>query len=208
MKILGITGPTGAGKTTALNVLTSLGACILDADAVYHDLLEQSRALREALTGRFGDICDETGKIDRKKLGGVVFTDPAALADLNGITHRFMEAELDRRLREAEQKGRPAAAIDAIALLESGFGAKCDATVAVVAPAELRVRRIMARDGISEQYARLRISAQKPDEYYRGKCDCELNNGAETAEAFQQEAREFFERLVEAVKEEKAHGQA
>lgn len=208
MKILGITGPTGAGKTTALNVLTSLGACILDADAVYHDLLEQSRALREALTGRFGDICDETGKIDRKKLGGVVFTDPAALADLNGITHRFMEAELDRRLREAEQEGRPAAAIDAIALLESGFGTKCDATVAVVAPAELRVRRIMARDGISEQYARLRISAQKPDEYYRGKCDCELNNGAETAEAFQQEAREFFERLVETVKEEKAHGQA
>ena len=136
MKILGITGPTGAGKTTALNVLTSLGACILDADAVYHDLLEQSRALREALTGRFGDICDETGKIDRKKLGGVVFTDPAALADLNGITHRFMEAELDRRLREAEQKGRPAAAIDAIALLESGFGAKCDATV-VLSPDDL-----------------------------------------------------------------------
>lgn len=206
MKILGITGPTGAGKTTALNVLTSLGACILDADAVYHDLLEQSRALREALTGRFGDICDETGKIDRKKLGGVVFTDPAALADLNGITHRFMEAELDRRLREAEQKGRPAAAIDAIALLESGFGAKCDATVAVVAPAELRVRRIMARDRISEQYARLRISAQKPDEYYRSKCDCELNNGAETVEAFEAEAKDFFERLVEQIQEEKRRG--
>ncbi|MBQ8172355.1 MAG: dephospho-CoA kinase, partial [Mailhella sp.] len=73
-------------------------------------------------------------------------------------------------------------------------------------PLELRVRRIMARDNISEQYARLRISAQKPDEYYRSKCDCELNNAAETVEAFEAEAREFFELLVEKIKEEKSHG--
>ena len=198
MKILGITGPTGAGKTTALNVLTSLGACILDADAVYHDLLEQSRALREALTGRFGDICDETGKIDRKKLGGVVFTDPAALADLNGITHRFMEAELDRRLREAEQKGRPAAAIAAIALLESGFGAKCDATVAVVAPAELRVRRIMAREGIPEDYARKRVNAQKPESFFRESCDYVLeNNEDDTPETFGARALALFLTILE-----------
>ena len=196
MKILGITGPTGAGKTTALNVLTSLGACILDADAVYHDLLEQSRALREALTGRFGDICDETGKIDRKKLGGVVFTDPAALADLNGITHRFMEAELDRRLREAEQEGRPAAAIDAIALLESGFGAKCDATVAVVAPAELRVRRIMAREGISEDYAWARVRAQRPDQFFAEGCAHILYNDCGTAEEFSRKAEEFLKEIV------------
>ena len=189
MKILGITGPTGAGKTTALNVLTSLGACILDADAVYHDLLEQSRALREALTGRFGDICDETGKIDRKKLGGVVFTDPAALADLNGITHRFMEAE---------QEGRPAAAIDAIALLESGFGAKCDATVAVVAPAELRVRRIMAREGIPEDYARKRVNAQKPESFFRESCDYVLeNNEDDTPETFGARALALFLTILE-----------
>ena len=68
------------------------------------------------------------------------------------------------------------------------------------------MRRIMARDGISEQYARLRISAQKPDEYYRSKCDVELNNGADSAEAFQAEARDFFEHLIDNVKEEKSHG--
>ena len=90
MKIIGITGPTGAGKTTALGALTALGACIIDADAVYHRLLEESAPLREALTARFGDICDQMGRIDRKKLGEQVFTDPAALADLNGITHRFV----------------------------------------------------------------------------------------------------------------------
>ena len=82
----------------------------------------------------------------------------------------------------------------------------CDKTVAITSPLELRVRRIMARDNIPEQYARLRISAQKPDEYYRGRCDFELNNGADTAEAFEAEAKEFFGRLVETIKEEKAHG--
>ena len=197
MKLIGITGPTGAGKTTALNVLTSLGACILDADAVYHDLLEQSRALREALTGRFGDICDETGKIDRKKLGGVVFTDPAALTDLNGITHRFMEAELDRRLREAEQEGRPAAAIDAIRLVENGLAGLCDATMAVTAPAEVRVARIMAREGIPEEYARARVAAQQSDEFYRSACGYTLVNDCATAEEFGRNARALLERILQ-----------
>ena len=197
MKRIGITGPTGAGKTTALNVLTSLGACILDADAVYHDLLEQSRALREALTGRFGDICDETGKIDRKKLGGVVFTDPAALADLNGITHRFMEAELDRRLREAEQEGRPAAAIDAIALLESPLAQLCDATIAVIAPPEVRVQRIMAREGISEEYAWSRVKAQKSDDYFTEGCDYTLYNDCAQAEEFALRAKTLVESILQ-----------
>ena len=97
-------------------------------------------------------------------------------------------------------------AIDAINLIESGLDRLCDRTIAVTAPTELRVRRIMARDNISEQYARLRISAQKPDEFYRSKCDLELNNGAETPEAFQREAKLFFERLVELLREEKRHG--
>ena len=98
------------------------------------------------------------------------------------------------------------AAIDAIALIESGLGETCGAIVGILAPRELRIRRIMARDNITEQYARLRISAQQPDEYYRGKCDCELNNAADTAAAFEMEAREFFQRLIDTIKEEKAHG--
>ena len=90
MKIIGITGPTGAGKTTALGALRELGAWMIDADEVYHRLLEESAPLREALTARFGDIQDKSGKIDRKKLGNVVFGDPTALSDLNAITHRFI----------------------------------------------------------------------------------------------------------------------
>ena len=88
MKRIGITGPTGAGKTTALDALKELGACVIDADAVYHDLLQSSAPLRSALTDRFGgEILDKAGKLDRKRMGNVVFQDPAALAELNGITH-------------------------------------------------------------------------------------------------------------------------
>ena len=207
MKRIGITGPTGAGKTTALQALAELDAHIIDADAVYHALLESSAPLRAALTARFGpSILDGEGRVNRKALGGVVFGDPAALADLNAITHRFILAEIDRQAAGAEEQGRSAVAIDAIALIESGLGETCGAIVGILAPRELRIRRIMARDNITEQYARLRISAQQPDEYYRGKCDCELNNAADTAAAFEMEAREFFQRLIDTIKEEKAHG--
>ncbi len=200
MKTIGITGPTGAGKTTALYALTDLGAHIVDADAVYHGLLANSISLREALTARFGEhICGEGGTIDRKRLGNLVFNDPEALADLNTITHRFVGAEIDRQLREAEASGLPAAAIDAIALIESGLGQRCDAVVGVLAPAELRVQRIMDREGIPEDYARKRVSAQKGEDFFRSHCDYILENDeGDTPETFRLRARALFAGLLNA----------
>ena len=199
MKIIGITGPTGAGKTTALRALADLGACVIDADAVYHQLLEESAPLREALTARFGaSILDDGGKIDRKRLGNLVFGDPAALADLNAITHRFVEEEIARLEAQAAKEGRPAVAIDAIALIESGVADRCDAVVGVLAPRELRVRRIMAREGIPEDYARRRVEAQREDEFYRTSCGYLLENNGEGDEAaFADRARTLFSELLE-----------
>ena len=199
MKRIGITGPTGAGKTTALNALSSLGAHIIDCDQVYHQLLECSAPMGQALTGRFGpDILDSAGAIDRKKLAGVVFSDPAALADLNRITHRFVLEEIDRQAGQARAEGRPAVGIDAIALIESGVGATCDAVVGILAPAELRVARIMAREGISEEYARQRVQAQQGEEFFRAHCGYILENrGEDTPQAFQARALALFKQLLD-----------
>ena len=199
MKRIGITGPTGAGKTTALGALEDLGACVIDADAVYHQLLADSAPLRSALADRFGPaILDGAGKVDRKALGAVVFGDPAALADLNGITHRFIRGAIDRLLAQAEAEGRPAAAIDAIALIESGLGEICDTVVGVLAPAEVRVRRIMAREGISEDYAHRRVAAQQGDGFYRAHCAHILENReGDTPEAFRARALTLFREILQ-----------
>ena len=201
--ILGLTGGTGAGKTSALNAIRELGGEVIDCDAVYHEMLDHDQELRNTINATFPGVFGPDGKLNRKKLGQEVFAKKERLDKLNAIVFRFLIPELEKQM-----EGVPDGlyAIDAINLIESGLDRLCDRTIAVTAPTELRVRRIMARDDITEQYARLRISAQKPDEFYRGKCDLELNNGAETAEAFQREARLFFERLVESLREEKRHG--
>lgn len=196
MKLIGITGPTGAGKTTALNVLTGFGGHIIDCDAVYHELLSTSEEMRRELTERFGPVFGPDGRLDRQKLGSLVFQDEAALADLNRITHRYVNAEVERQLRQAEAEGRPAAAVDAIALLEGELRDRCDVTVAILAPVEVRVRRIMAREGISEDYARTRIAAQKPEAYYRENCTYTLENDS-TQAAFAEKARRLFEEILQ-----------
>ena len=147
MRIIGITGPTGAGKTTALNVLEELGGAVIDCDAVYHDLLTSDIALQSELCQTFGDILDAEKQIDRKKLGAIVFHDPAKLALLNQITQEAVCTKVRTLINYAGNV--PAVAIDAIALLESPLRELCDTTVAVIAPQEIRVARIMAREGTS-----------------------------------------------------------
>ncbi len=196
MVVIGITGPTGAGKTTALRELEALGGEIIDADEVYHRLTGTSVPLRRALEERFGQVYTPDGELDRKKLGSVVFEDAAALADLNAITHRFVGEEIDRILDRARQAGRPAAAIDAILLIESGVAEKCDALVAVLAPEEDRIRRIIAREGISEEYARSRVRAQKGEDFFLAHCEYILRNDGSDPAAFAARARALFEQII------------
>ena len=192
MTILGITGGSGSGKTTALREIERQGGLVLDCDAVYHELLTRDRKLLEELDGRFPG-CVTDGALDRKALGRVVFSDAEALQDLNAITHRFVSGEVEKRLRDWAMAGGSLAAVDAIELLSSGLGARCDLTVAVLAEKETRVQRIMARDGIGRQAALARIEAQRPDDYFIKNCDCVLyNNGDEAAftQAFQRLIKE------------------
>ena len=173
--ILGITGGTGCGKTTLLKVIEEIGGLILDCDAIYHELLASDESLLRAIENRFPGTV-ENGALQRKKLGSIVFSDENALRDLNKITHGAIKAEVLRRLEERPKL----AAIDAIALFEGGLAELCDVTVAVTAPAEIRVKRLMLRDNIPESYARSRIAAQHDDAWFRQHCHCTLeNNGTE-----------------------------
>ena len=195
MTVIGITGPTGAGKTTVLNVLKELGGAVVDCDAVYHELLDSDFTLRDLLEERFGPLKREDGTIDRKKLGAMVFHDPAALDDLNRIAHGRVVVEISERLGRARESGIQLAAIDAIALFESGAAELCRTTVAVTASDEVRVRRIMAREGISEEYARARIAAQKPSQWFEEHCDHILRNDG-GREEFEEKARTLLLSII------------
>ena len=196
MTIIGITGPTGAGKTTALKELEKLGAAIIDCDAVYHGILSHDTGLQNELEQAFGPLKDENGVFDRKKLGGVVFQDPSALERLNAIVYPRIGQAVDLLLEQARQEGKPAAAIDGITLIESGLGARCDTTVAVLAPVEERIRRICLREGIAEDYARSRVSAQKQDDYFQTNCDHILMNDCACRQDFALRAETLFRTIL------------
>ena len=172
--IIGITGGTGCGKTTLLEMIRQHGGLVLDCDRIYHGLLQTGGEMVDRLAQRFPEAMED-GILNRKKLGTIVFSDPAALAELNEITHSAVKAEVLRLLA-----GKPAlAAIDAIGLFEGGLAELCDVTVAVTAPEEARIRRLMARASIPESYARARIAAQKKEDWFRQRCDYVLENDGE-----------------------------
>ena len=192
--IVGITGPTGAGKTSALRALEQLGGCVLDCDAIYHEMLRSDDGLRRALTDAFGSVFTADGHLDRQKLGTLVFGDPQQLERLNNIIYTYLPQELERRMAASPA---PIIGIDAINLVESGLSKLCDRALAVLAPVEDRIRRIMARDGISEEYARLRVAAQKDDAFYRSHCTDVLENTSAAPEEFQKAASLFFSRILD-----------
>ena len=185
-RVIGITGGTGCGKTTLLQLLEEHGYTVLDCDAIYHGLLQSDKKMLHAISTRFPGVITD-GILDRKKLGSIVFADPAALQDLNAITHSAVKAEVLRQMAAVHTP----VAIDAIGLFEGGLAELCDLTVAVTAPEELRIARLMARDGISEDYARARIAAQRPQAEFAELCDEVLVNEGSKAD-FRKKCLVFF----------------
>ena len=187
--IIGITGGTGCGKTTLLELIRQRGGLVLDCDAIYHELLRTDASMLDAIEARFPGVV-ENGALNRKKLGSIVFADEKALLDLNAITHRAVKREVLRRLGSAPEL----AAIDAIGLFEGKLAELCDVTVAVIAPEEKRVSRLMAREGISEEYAKARIRAQRSQTEFEALCDHVLCNDG-TRREFHQKCLAFFKGL-------------
>jgi tRNA threonylcarbamoyl adenosine modification protein (Sua5/YciO/YrdC/YwlC family)/dephospho-CoA kinase len=170
MKIIGLSGRTGSGKTTALKVAEDMGALALDCDKIYSELTESSEDLKSELTAEFGDVYIGN-TLDRKKLANKVFGDEKALKSLNRISHKYVGHEVLRRLGAHAMQGGKFAAIDAVELFAGNVSKLCTKTFALISSYDLQIERIMKRDGISEEMATKRLNAQKPDSYYIEKSD-------------------------------------
>lgn len=169
MLIIGLTGPSGAGKGTTAALFAPYGILSIDTDKVYHDLLIPPSPCLDKLAARFGThILTPDGTLDRKALAAHVFANgnEGELADLNRITHAFVLDVTRRICCELKAQGCAGVFVDAPLLFESGFDKECDTTLAVLAEPDVRLARIMARDGLTLPEAQARMEAQKPDGYY------------------------------------------
>ena len=195
MTILGITGGSGVGKTTALEVLREMGATCIDCDAIYHTMLDKGGRMLDEIGTRFPGVVVD-GKLDRPKLGQIVFHNAQALSDLNAITHGYIRDEVEWILADTFRAGGSLVAVDAVALIESGLARGCTAVVGIIAPVALRTERIVMRDGITPDEAMIRIRGQKSDSFYREHCDYILENNTADSEAFAETCRALFRGLI------------
>ena len=179
-KIIGLTGPSGAGKGVASAIFAKYGIPAVDTDAIYHDILSRPDACTRELVAAFGDgILGKDGVVDRKKLGATVLghaETPSLLHTLNTITHKYIMAKARLAVQDHATSGVPAVLIDAPQLFEAGIERECDLVLAILAPKELRLPRIMERDGITQEAAQLRLAAQHEDAFFRERCDAVIEN--------------------------------
>lgn len=191
MLTIGITGGSGSGKSTVSEILSSFGAESIDADRVYADLLNKSDAMMRELRRRFPDAILSDGRLSRRHLAEIVFSDKAALSDLNSIAHKFVIEETEKRMASLYQKNVPYICLDAIALFESGLSDICDCTIGVIAPRAVRLKRICERDSIDNMAASARINAQQTDDFYKEKCDFIIENDGDL-DAVCEKTKEVF----------------
>ena len=166
MKIIGVTGGSGSGKTIFCSYLEEFGAVVIDADLVYWELLKTKASLLSDLREAFGDeIFFADGSLDRKALGRIVFADKPSLALLNSIAIPYVLAEIQERIAVID-KATPILVLNAPTLYESGTDTMCEQVYAITSNADLRIKRICMRDDVNELYAALRINAQPKDSFY------------------------------------------
>lgn len=174
MKIVGVTGGSGAGKTVATKALASFGAEILDADILAREVVMPGMPALCEIEKEWDGVV-ENGVLDRRALAKIVFNDENELHKLNAITHKYIIDEINKRIKNSDA---PIVVIDAIALFESGLFNMCDITICVIADKEKRLERIMKRDNLTRLAAEERINAQKSDSFYIENADFTIyNNG-------------------------------
>jgi dephospho-CoA kinase len=182
--IIGITGNIACGKSTVSGILAELGAEVIDADRVAHEVMAPGSPVVEEVVRRFGrEILADDGSIDRPALGRIVFSDPDALRDLERITHPPTVAEILCRARSTTAM---VAVIDAVKLFEAGLARHCDENWTVYCDPKVQRERLMRRNGFDEQEANRRISAQPPQDEKVSVADRIINNSGNLSSTRQQ----------------------
>ena len=174
--LIGLTGPTGSGKSSVAQQLSDSGALWIDCDGIARQVVQKGTPGLAALCRAFSDqILAPDGTLDRKALARLAFATPQQTKRLNAITHPLILQEISRILKEQQSRGG-LAVLDAPLLFEAGLDRICDATIAVVAPAKARLTRIMARDGLTQEEAQRRMDAQPDLSYYQQRADYLIEN--------------------------------
>lgn len=183
MLIIGLTGGSGSGKSYVSLIFRRYGIPVIDSDERVHLLYDNSPECVVELVGAFGEsIIDKQGKVDRKSLGKIVFSDRSLLDKLNSIVHKYVIADIKSIVGSYSAAGAAAVVIDAPQLFEAKVDEMCDCIISVLSTKELRISRICERDGIDEETAEARISKQLSDEFFENRSDFIIYNNGEDVE--------------------------
>lgn len=181
--IIGLTGQSGSGKSSLSPFFLRLGFVVIDCDRVYREMTDKSTALTEEIAAHFGNqVLSADGGLCRNALASLVFADADCLKALNRITHPAIVLELENRLSELPPE--QTAVLDAPTLFESGADRLCDRTIAVLSDPQLRLKRILERDALQPQQAKLRLEAQPADDFYIHRADAVVWNNGELSQFF------------------------
>lgn len=194
--IIGVTGQTGAGKTTISNEFKKYGCAVIDADVVSREVLSKNKECINRLKNEFGSDISENGVINRRLLASRAFSNEHNVLKLNEITHPYIVKEILSLINEFKTNGNDIIIIDAPLLFEAGLDKICNRVIAAVAPLEVRVERIRRRDNLTQQEAIARISAQKEDDFYMSRADY-IIDGQQNKECLKSKIKELISDLVE-----------
>lgn len=178
MLVIGLVGGIGSGKSVATAMLAELGAEIINADLVGHEVYEPTKPGFDAIVAEFGsDVVGADGRIDRKRLGALVFADSARLARLNAIVHPLIRAEIERRVQQARVKGEVrAVVVEAAILLEAGWRSLVDQVWVISARREDVLARLAVQRGMAADETDARIAKQMTDAERRAAADVVIEN--------------------------------
>ncbi len=196
IKVIGLTGQSGAGKTTVSQIFSENGFAVINADKVARKVMEKGSSCLEQTCAVFGDVKDSDGNLDRKLLASIVFTDMDKKKEYEGIIFPYITEEIEREISDAEKNGDEYILLDAPTLFESGTDSLCSVIVSVICDREVRLARIISRDGITRQQAENRLNSQHSDDFYISRSDYVIANDG-TGDELSEKTRSVIKMIKE-----------